>query len=358
MVESTFFKIVYFLGITLGSLVIADVLIFLFDKFIRPIVLRTKTTFDDFLFEGIRGPFKFVAFLFGLYLAFQVSIPNVVFFDKNLNQLFFLALVLAAGHALSRVVDSLFYWHASQTESQQKLRISKDVFPLARKMSKLSILLVAFIIVLSEFGVEIGPLLAGLGIAGLAVALALQDTLSNFFSGVNLLSDKPFKVGDFIALDSENSETTGVVKEIGWRTTKIQTPRNSIIVIPNAELAKRMVHNLSGIGREKRRVLIDFGVSYSTNLDKLKKSLETCFENVKKRSGVVDESFFPVLRFVNFGDSSLQFRYIFQAKSFDDSFPLATEMRFEMVKQFRKDGIEIPFPIRTVYLKGEKRGKR
>lgn len=345
--DSTAVSVLYFAGIVLGSLVLADLIIVLFDKLIRPLVLHTKTTLDDFLFDAVRGPFKLTAFLAGLFLAFKYSSMTLGLFGKTLDELFFLALLFAVAYTLAKVIDALFFWHA--TESEQK-RISKDVFPLARKVLKLVVYLLAVLIILSEFGVEIGPLLAGLGIAGLAVALALQDTLSNFFGGVSILSDKPFKVGDYIALDNESSEIQGTVVEVGWRTTRIKTPRNSIVVISNADLAKRVIHNLSYPGKTNRIVTIDFSVPYDADVEKVRASVKAAFDPMKKNPSV-DDSFQPVLRLAGFGNSALDFKFSFQTKTFDDSFPAASQFREALLERFRKDGVEFALPVRSLYVR-------
>ncbi|MBS3070319.1 mechanosensitive ion channel family protein [Candidatus Micrarchaeota archaeon] len=357
VLSPTLWNVLTFAGIVLGSIIVADVIIFLFDKLVRPLVSKTKTTLDDFLFESLRGPFKFIAFLAGFYLAFQYSAPNITFFDKDVNQLFFLSIIAAGGHAAARMVDALFYWHATQTGTPGKLRISKDVFPLVRKLTKIVLYLIAAIIVLSEFGVEIGPLLAGLGIAGLAVALALQSTLANFFAGLYILGDKPIRVGDRISIDSETG-LTGNVEQVGWRTTQIKSFQNVLYIIPNDKLANSTIINYDLAKDKQRTVVLNFGVSYDSELKNVEKALKEVDADLKKMNPNVILEFEPVIRFNGFGDSALNFVFVFQTKTYVDKFQAVHDANALILEKFRKYGIDIPFPIRTVYLNDKKPDKK
>ncbi len=348
------------LGIIVVSVIIADVLLVLFEKLFRKLTTRTKTTLDDFLFEHLRSPFRAFLLVFGVYAALSFSFPEFSFLERELQDWLFLVLILVAGYAGGAVVDGFFKWYSSESDEtnlKRKVSISKNIFPLARKLSKIGVYSVAVLIVLSELGVEIGPLLAGLGIAGLAVALALQSVLANFFAGLYILSDKPIRVGDRISLDSE-AGLTGNVEQIGWRSTRILSPGNVTYVIPNDKIANSVIVNYDLLPGGGRSVVIPVGVSYDSEVAKVEKALREADEDLKKKNPAVVKEFEPIIRFNGFGDSALNYLYIFQTKTYADRFQAINEAHGLVLEKFRKHGIDIPFPIRTVYMRGEKTKKR
>lgn len=352
--ESALLKAFYFAGITLVSLVIADILIVFYDKFLRPLTLQTKTKLDDYVFEEVRGPFKFLAFLVGLYFAFQYSAPNFVLFDKNIDQLFFLSLILAAGHTASKIADAVFYWHSTENASQTRMRLGKDAFPLARKMVKVSIYIAALLIVLSEFGVEIGPLLAGLGIAGLAVALALQSTLANFFAGLYLVSEKPARMGDRVSIDSENG-LTGNIEQITWRTTHIRSPGNVLYIIPNEKFANSIIVNYD-LAREKAwPVVLKFSVPHDANLELVKTALLEVDAELKKMDANVVPEFEPVIRVDSFNEAAITMVYIFQTKTYTDRYLALHEANLLLVDKLKKYDVKQPFSSRTVVFQEDRK---
>jgi len=203
-------------------------------------------------------------------------------------------------------------------------------------------------VILQSFGVSITPLLTALGIGGIAIALALQDTLSNLFAGFQIIASKKIRVGDYIKLDSGDE---GHVTDITWRNTTIRSLPNNTVVLPNSRLANSIVTNYN-IPEKEMSFLVQVGVSYGSDLEKVERAtVDVAREIMKTVPGGVP-GFEPFIRYHTFGDFSIGFTVIMRAKEFVDHYPLKHEFVKKLHARYIKEGIEIPFPIRTVRMQG------
>lgn len=237
----------------------------------------------------------------------------------------------------------------------QKLDLPIPTTGLAYGILKGTIIVLGFLVILSVLGISITPLLTALGVGGLAVALALQDTLANLFAGIHILMEKSLRVGDFVRLETGQE---GYVEDITWRTTRIRMLPNNIVVIPNIKLSQSIVINYY-LPETRMSLLIPISVSYSSDPENVEKIL---IEEAKKAVGEIpgllgDPD--PFVRFIpGFGDSSLDFTLICQVREFVDQYLAQHELRKRIFKRFKEEGIEIPFPHRTIYLKEENEWKK
>ena len=233
----------------------------------------------------------------------------------------------------------------------QKSNIPIPTTGLAYGILKGSIYVVGILIIMTDLGISVAPLITALGVGGLAVALALQDTLANLFAGVHILMEKSIRVGDFIKLESGQE---GYVDDITWRTTRVRMLPNNMVVIPNSKLAQSVVTNYY-LPEKRMSLLISIGVSYSSDPEQVERILvEEAKQGAKDIPGLLADPE-PFVRFIpGFGDSSLDFTLICQVKEFTDQYLAQHELRKRIFKRFQKEGIEIPFPHRTVYLREEK----
>ncbi|MBI2445098.1 mechanosensitive ion channel family protein [Candidatus Micrarchaeota archaeon] len=335
------------LGFFIGSILLAEFIVVFIDKLIRPLLAKTKTQLDDFLFENLRGPLKLFFSIGGAYLGLQIVTPGLTVFGRNLDGLLFLALIVAVAHAVARTLNAVMKWYLVEVGAE-KARVG-DIFPIVRKLIMAAVYFAGLAILLSELGVEIGPLIAGLGVAGLAVALALQDSLKNFFAGIYLLSDKPIQRGDIIALDNDKSDVKGTVEEIGWRSTRIKGVANAIHIIPNEKLAASVIVNYSK-GRETRTVMVKVGIEYGEDVDKALKSLMQAAQEAVKSSPAADAGVEPEVRVNEFLDSAVELAALVRVKDYGERFAVASSLRRNILRIFRKQGIHIPFPIRTLHM--------
>ncbi len=305
---------------------------------------RTDTMVDDIILNSFRIPSVYWCIAIGLYIGIAVSELSekyVFYISKTIHIIIIFSITIAVANLSGRIFRNYV----------QKSELPIPTTGLAYGILKGTILVIGFLIILSVLGISITPLLTALGVGGLAVALALQDTLANLFAGIHILVEKSLRVGDFIRLETGQE---GYVDDITWRTTRIRMLPNNMVVIPNSKLAQSIVTNYY-LPEKRMSLLIPIGVSYSSDPEKVEKMLvEEAKMAVGDVPGLLGEPE-PFVRFIpGFGESSLDFTLICQVKEFSDQYPVQHELRKRIFKRFRDEGIEIPFPHRTVYLREEK----
>lgn len=327
-------------SITVISLIIRNILF----KYIHVWTGKTETKVDDIIISSLKSPSLLWCIAIGLYLGIELSeIPaKYVFY---LRKIIHVVIILSITFAIANILGRIFKVY---------IRDSNLPIPttgLAYGILKGTIIIVGFLIILSYLGISIAPLLTALGVGGLAVALALQDTLANLFAGIHILIEKSIRVGDFVKLETGQE---GYVEDITWRTTRIRMLPNNIVVIPNKSLAQSIVTNYY-LPEKRMSMLMPIGVSYSSDPEKVEQILvEEAKKAVGEIPGLLGEPE-PFVRFIpGFGDSSLDFTLICHVQEFVDQYPVQHELRKRIFKRFQQEGIEIPFPHRTVYLREER----
>lgn len=221
---------------------------------------------------------------------------------------------------------------------------------LLRGLLRGVIIVIGILIILSTIGVSITPLVASLGIGSLAVALALQPTLENFFSGIQMLADKPIRVGDYIELDSGEQ---GFVEKIGWRSTWIKMLPNNIVIMPNSKLAQSKIINFY-YPEKQLSVPVNLGVHYDSDLEHVEKvTLEVAKQVLKSHKwGIPDYDTFVI--FTGFDNSSINLTVMLRAQEYFNRFFIKSEFIKALHKRYAQEGIVIPYPIRAVNLSQEK----
>ena len=215
---------------------------------------------------------------------------------------------------------------------------------IVQGLIRLTVLTFGFLILMDSLGISITPLVASLGIGSLAVALGLQETLVNLFAGLYIIADQPIRVGDYIELESQEK---GYVTEIGWRNTRIRMLQNVTIVVPNNQIISSRIRNYY-LPDKELAALVQVGVHYASDLEKVERiTIEVAREIQKRVSGAVP-NFEPFIRYHTFGESSVNFTVILRVKEFTDQYLVIHEFIKALHARYQKEGIVIPFPIRTL----------
>ena len=308
---------------------------------------RTATKMDDLVVTSLRSPSIFWAVALGIYLGIAFSdLPERYIF--YINRIIHVIVILSVTLAVSNLSGRIFKSYIRQSN------LPLPTTGLAYGLLKAVIIVIGLLIMLSVLGISITPLITALGVGGLAVALALQDTLANLFAGIHILVEKSIRVGDFVKLETGQE---GYVQDITWRTTRVRMLPNNMVVIPNSKLAQSVVTNYY-LPEKRMSLLIPIGVSYDADPDEVERIL---VEEAKKGSADIPGLLSnpePFVRFIpGFGESSLDFTLICQVAEFTDQYLAQHELRKRIFKRFKEEGIEIPFPQRTVYLREENRKK-
>jgi len=208
--------------------------------------------------------------------------------------------------------------------------------------------LVAMIVILENLGVHLTAVWTTLGVGSVAVALALQDTLGNFFAGLYLLADRPVNLNDYIRIDSGQE---GYVMRIGWRSTLLRTGQNNMVVVPNSTLAKAVITNFS-LPEERMALSIQVGVAIGSDPERVQKTLVEVAEQAARDGceGLLDQPRPVALLLPGFGASTLDFTLVVQVRRFADQGSVQSELRKAILGRFRQEGIEIPFPTQALAL--------
>ena len=343
IIENPTFKAVLPLLVLAFFLLLGVILRFLVSKYLLAWAKKTRIKWDDVLIENLRRWLPFWAFIIGLYIALDmwgVSATQTSFAGKLLITALVLTVTVAAANIFSTALSLL----------AEKEEGALAVSSLTRNITRIVIFLIGSLIILRSLGISITPILGTLGVGGLAVALALQETLANIFSGIYVTIAKHIRIGDFIKLESGEE---GYVTDIGWRATKVRMLPNNIVIIPNSKLGQSVLTNYY-MPETEMSVLIQVGVHYESDLKKVEKvTIEVGEETLKEVQGGVIE-FKPFIRYHTFDDFSINFSVILRCREFVDNYLIKHEFIKRLHARYNKEGIIIPFPIRDVYMKENK----
>ncbi len=325
------------LGLFVILIIIFKVIVYRFWRRLEKISKHTKTDLDDKLVkmgESIRPSFYLV---FALWLATRALVLNNI-----ISSIIDILLILVIFYQSSILLEAfLKYWVNKKIESSAE---RNNIFSLLLVSLRIIIWTLALLLVLSNLGININSLIAGLGIGGIAIALAAQSLLSDIFASITIYFDKPFKVGDFIVLD--DGQTTGTVQRIGFKTTRLAALDGEEIIITNSDLLSHKIHNYKGM--KKRRIVIDFGVVYSTPQEKMK----AIPAMVKVIIDSIPEIDFDRAHFKKFGDSALIFEVVYFVTTGDYKAYLDYNqtLHLQLKEKFEQEKIELAFPTQTIYL--------
>lgn len=315
---------------------IADILI---DKVFRKFTKFTKSDADDRIIDVIHKPVYLTIVLIGcsFVITYLTPSPNAIFYTNNIV---YSLIAIISAITVIRISGIIIDNSLDRTSDATGLR--KDVVPLVENVFKIFIIAAALMGILTIWEVNITPLLASAGIAGVAIAIAAKDTLSNFFGGISIFMDRPYKIGDYIVLETGER---GEVVAIGIRSTRIQTRDDILITIPNSIIANSKIVNESA-PIPNFRVKIPVSVAYGSNIDLVEKTL---LEIAMKNGNILPDPA-PRVRFRAFGDSSLNFELLCWAKEPALRGLTIHEINCEIYRNFNASGITIPFPQRDLHI--------
>jgi len=331
-----------FIAFIIGGLVIGIIVEKIILVKLKKFAMRTSWEGDELIIAAIRGVAILWCALAGIYAAllnlpFQPNILTIA------QKIILVVIIISGTTVIAKITVGLINLHSKKTAALPSASLFVNI-------TRILIFTIGVLIILQSIGISITPLLTALGIGGLAVALALQPTLSNLFAGLQIIISKQVEVGDYVQLDSGQK---GYVTDVSWRNTKIRELPNNLIVVPNSKLADSIVTNFHQPQKEMS-VIVQCGVSYDSDLDNVEKiTIDVAKKILHKIQGGQTE-FEPFIRYHTFGDSSIDFSIILRVKEFVNKYLIEHEFIKALHKRYKKEGINIPFPIRTVYMKKDK----
>lgn len=329
--------------IILLSVVFGKVIVWIFGNIIKKITSKTKGKLDDILVEMIQQPLVFAISIFGIWLGIsQLSFPENIL--TWLAKVYHILITINVTWLIARLLDAIIKEYIVPLTEKTESTLDDQVIPVVRKGLRSTIWILGIIIALNNAGYDVTALIAGLGIGGLALAMAAKDSVSNIFGGIMIFTDKPFKIGDRIKINGFD----GTIEEIGIRTSRMRTLEKRLVTIPNAVFIGNMIENVSE--EPTRKVVLNIGLVYHTTAEQMEKAIALLKEIGINNQNVEDD---VLISFNNFGDFSLGIMFIYYIKKESDILNTQTEINLEILKRFNANGLEMAFPTQTLYHKKE-----
>ncbi|MEW5807448.1 MAG: mechanosensitive ion channel family protein [Acidobacteriota bacterium] len=328
------------IGIVSGALLIGILFQTIILSKLARLAERTKWKGDEIAIQSLRGFIIIVwFFIAGLHVALPY-IPMPMYMLTILQKFLLVVLIFSITLVTAKIAAGFVQMYADR---------SKGAFPsttIFMNITKAVIFVIGFLVILQTLGISITPIITALGVGGLAVALALQDTLSNLFAGIHIIAAGKMKPGDYVRLESGEE---GFITDITWRNTTIKSFPNNFIIVPNSKLSSAIVTNFD-LPEAEIGVSLKIGVSYGSDLEKVEKvTLDVAREVMSTVEGGVP-GFEPAVRFHTFSDSSINFNVVLRARDYASQYFVIHEFIKRLHERYRQEGIVIPFPIRTIHM--------
>ena len=334
-------------AIITAAVVIAYVAWFILARVIRRLTSRTETKLDDQIVNELRRPVVFTIILVGVLLAYlEFDMPEV----GDYIVIGLIQTVIGATWALAALRVGRLLLQALSQRVHDIRWIEPRTLPLFEMILKVFVAGAFLYVVCVAWHIPLTSWLASAGVIGIAVGFAAKDTLSNLFSGIFIVADSPYKVGDFVVLDNT---TRGQVLEIGMRSTRLLTRDDVEITVPNSVIANSQIVNQTGGPDEKMRVRVKVEAAYGSDVDQVEKVLLGCVEGVERICG--DPA--PRVRFRSFGASGLAFELLAWIEEPVYRGRVLHTLNSNVYKAFNAAGIEIPYAKQDVYVKEMPGGK-
>ena len=329
------------LVIVLIALLVGRALYWVTGNVIKKLTAKTKTRLDDLIVDMVEEPVVLVVTVAGAWIGIKqlaLSVAAQHWVDQGMR--FFV--ILTATWLVTRLLDALCKEYLVPLASKTESELDDQLLPIVRKGGKLGIWALGLVVALNNAGYDVGALIAGLGIGGLALAMAAKDTVSNVFGGFTILADRPFKLNDRVKV----SGFDGFIRDIGVRSTRLETLDGTVVTIPNAKFADSPVENVSL--EPSRKVTLNLGLTYDTSPAKMREALE-----ILKDLAAQEKRLEPKANatFNAFGDSAMNVVFVYFIRKDADILATQTTVNLAILERFSAAGLELAYPTRTLYTK-------
>ena len=337
------------LGIILGGVIVAKILYWFTSNVVKKITDKTKTKLDDLLIDKLEKPVIFIVIIAAYYwsisyLNFPKDADGVSSGIENLLFKFAtFAFIIDITWFISRTLDAIVEEYVLPLAEKSESDFDDQVLPILRKGIRAIIWIMGIIIGMDNLGIDITAMIAGLGIGGLALALAAQDMVKNIFGGIMIFLDKPFKIGERIQIDGFD----GTVEEVGLRSTRVRTLEGRLLIINNSTFSDNTVVNVSA--EHTRKVVLNLGMTYDTTPEQMQQSMDILKEIVIAHPAIETED--ASIGFNAYGDFALGILFVYRIKKAGDILQTQTEINLEILNRFNAEGLEFAFPTQTIFKK-------
>ena len=326
------------IGLIIGSIIIAKILYWVIEKFVKSITAKTKSKLDDLIIDSIKEPIVMIIVVSACLWSFKrLHFSNSI--DDFFRNAFTITYALNITWLIARTIDALITEYVVPYTKKSESDLDDQLLPILRKSLKSGTWVMGVIVGMNNAGFDVAALIAGLGIGGLALALAAQDTVKNIFGGLMVFIDKPFKTGDRIRIDGFD----GTIIEIGVRSTRLQTLLGTVVTIPNATFSENSVENIT---REPaKKIVTNLGLTYNTPPEEIEKAILILKDIATKHLHTEEK---VLVSFNAWGDFALGILFIYYIKKEGDVLATQTEINLAILKQFNAAKLDFAFPTQTI----------
>ncbi len=312
----------------------------IFKKYLLRWASKTKTNLDDEILRNVRLPIFLLAILFGVYYGLE-GFASLQAYAETLALAFTVGEILVVTFVIMRIANVLISWYGEESRKRGG-KVSNHILFILKKAVQAVVLIFALLAILYVFQVELSGVVVGLGVGGIAIALAVQNLLSDMFSAFSIFFDRPFEIGDFVVV----GDYSGTVAHIGMKSTRIQLLQGEELVMSNKELTSNAVRNFKRL--QRRRILFNVKVTYDTSVEKLKKIPEVIDKVIKD----VELATLDRVHFRQFGDFSLDFEIVYYIKTGDYTkyMDIQQKINYGILEEFEKEGIKMAYPTQQIVL--------
>ncbi|MBW2458816.1 MAG: mechanosensitive ion channel family protein, partial [Deltaproteobacteria bacterium] len=326
-------------AIILGAAIAGKIAYFILSRIVKRATAKTKTRIDDLIIDMVEEPLAVVVTVVGAWYALgTLNLSDRVrgLLDNGVQ----IVVVLLGAWLVTRLFDALFKEYLIPIAEKSETDLDDQLLPIVRRGTKVAVWAMAIIMALNNAGYNVGAALAGLGIGGLALAMASKDTVANMFGGLTIFMDGPFKLNDRVRI----SGFDGKIIEIGLRSTRLETLEGRVVTIPNAEFSENPVENVSA--EPSRKVVSTLGLVYDTTPDQMKDALATLKQIADDHEGTEEK---VLVAFTEFADSSMNLLFIYYISPDADILQTQTDINLAVLETFAEKGLDMAYPTQTIY---------
>ena len=327
--------------IIIGAITAGKILFWFFSSVIKKLTDKTKSKVDDIIVDMLEEPMIFALTIAGLWFGLhRLTFPDN--WQLWMAKVYHILITINITWFIARLFDAIIEEYIIPLTEKTESDLDDQVIPIVRKGLRTSVWILGIIVALNNAGYDVTALIAGLGIGGLALAMAAKDSVSNIFGGIMIFTDKPFKVGDRIKINGFD----GIIEEVGIRTSRMRTLEGRLVTIPNSQFTGDMVENVSA--EPSRKIVLNLGLTYDTSAEQIEKGIELLKE-IASQNNKIEENI--VVGFNSFGDFSLGITFIYYIKKESSIIETQTAINLSILKKFEENGLEMAFPTQTIYNK-------
>lgn len=331
---NTLDRYVYFFLIIIGFAILAKIVYYVFKHKIRKLTEKTETKIDDMIIDFIEEPLSLMIVIGGFWVAFNV-ISLSESFDKFISQVLTVIFLLIVTWFVVRLVDVVVKGFLSPLVEKSESKLDDQVIPVISNLAKMAIWIMVIIVLLSEFGYDVLSLVTGLGLGGVAIAMAAKDTIGHMFGGFNIFMNKPFQIDDIVSFKGKE----GPIEEVGLRMSTLRTWDDTKVYIPNSEISNSILENISA--RRGRRIVLTIHAAVDSKAAAMEKFADAIVKTIEKIDGIRDG---VRCDFFDYGDFSLIFRLAYWVELDYDYYGIRHRINVEIKKALEKLNIKLTPP--------------